>query len=437
MRRRLAAVIFLCVLSLTMLAPEGRTQTLPESTDVLLAEFVQPNLGATLDRTLTKFSSYGFSGTMVVGWGGLLALHKSYGFANREEEIPNTVRTAYAIGPLTMQFTAAAILRLEQQGLLQTQDLTGDYLGSFPGEKVRATIHHLLTHSAGLAADELAALRSDREEFIAAIKAAEIDFAPGTDRRHSPAGFILLAAIIEEVSGQSYESYLTEQIFKPAGMTSTRFENDPPTTSSPLAVGYVGGRSILPFLSKLPLPRHAISTFGSAIRKRSERLRPASRSAYDWTQRGASGIVTTAGDLFRWELALRGEKILSTVAKKKLNEDTPNGAAYGWRVEKTCRGTDRCHQGGATDGFESVFLRYGQYLRYIDKELVVIVLINNDMGWSRPVWSSIEDVSYGENYSLPFALVAALLTLLLVGSAVKRTKHRPRRRRSKRLRPHL
>jgi hypothetical protein len=144
--------------------------------------------------------------------------------------------------------------------------------------------------------------------------------------------------------------------------------------------------------------------------------------------------VTTAGDLFRWELALRGERILSAASKKKLNEDTPEGEAYGWWIERTKRGSDRLRQGGSSGGFESAFVRYGQYLRYVEQELVVIVLVNNDMGWARAIWSSIEDVSYGEDYSPPFAILAGLLTLLIVGSAARLTKRKPRRPRSQRLR---
>jgi len=133
---------------------------------------------------------------------------------------------------------------------------------------------------------------------------------------------------------------------------------------------------------------------------------------------------------------MRGERILSAEAKKKLNEGTQDEQPYGWRIEKTPRETDRFRQGGSTEGFESVFLRYDQYLSYVDEKLVVIMLINNDMGWSRPAWGTIEDVTYGEDYSLPFAVVAAFLTLLLVGTATTRTRRgRARRRRSKRLRP--
>ena len=433
MRPARIGLVLLCALLATTSASGTQAQALPESTDVFQGEFVQPNLGAKLDRMLTTFSKYGFSGTVTVGWGGLLALHKAYGLADREQEIPCTVRTAFAIGPLTMQFTAAAILDLEARGLLHTEDPISAHLGAFPGEKSRATIHHLLSHSAGLAADENRCLRGDLEECLASIKEAEIDFAPGTDRRQSRAGYILLAAIVEKASGQSFESYLTERLFLPAAMNSTRFEGDPQRASSPLAVGYEGGRSILPLLGRLPVPRHVVSIFRSWIGKRSERLRPVSESPYDWTRRGASGIVTTAADLFRWEVALRGEKILSAAAKRKLNGGMPAIEAYGWQVDKTKQGTDRFRQGGAADGYESAFVRYGQYLRYVQQELTVIVLVNNDMGWARPVWSSIEDVSYGEDYSLPFALLCVLLTLLFVGGATRQTRRKPRGRRRRRI----
>ncbi len=427
---RLSRLACACVIATLWNAPPAVAQDRGESDSLNLFDspFAQPNLGEKLDRALEQFGADGYSGVVLVGWGGLIALHKAYGMANREQEIPNTVNTAFPIGPMSMQFTAAAILKLEMEGRLRTTDTIEQHLGPFPGMKRGATIEDLLTHTAGLADDD--AVRSaDRASFIQAMKDAPIAFPPGSKIRYSPAGYRLLAAIVEKVAGVAFESYLQEKIFLPAGMHLTRFAGEPSPAASPIAIGYVGGRTILPWLGRLPLPRLSVGLIGPLLRRRAEKLTPAPIELYDWTVRGAGGIVTTVGDLFRWDLALRGESVLSTEAKKRLFTRAVDDQAFAWRVETTSRGTDRFRIGGLENGYESDYVRYAQYLRYVNKDLVVILTVNNDMGWGRAVSMMIEDVTYGENYSTPFAVLCVLVLLLVVGGATRRTKRKKRVRR--------
>lgn len=365
----------------------------PASTDLLTTEFVQPNLGAKLDKVFTRYADLGFSGTVIVGWGGLLALHKSYGFADLENEAPSRVDTVFPIGSITKQFTAAAILLLEMDGLLKTTDAVSNHIGTRGDAGEPLTIHDVL-------------IDGDK--------------------------YNLLAEVIEEVSGLPYEAFIEERLFKPATMKTTFFANDSTLQSADVAVLHTGGKSLLPFLSKLPLPRHAVSIFRSAVDKASQRLQRAPGSPQSETQRGAAGIYCTAADLFRWELALRGKRILSEDARKKFFEVQEDGRSYGWNIEKTKRGTDRLTVGGKGEGYESCYVRYGQYLRYVKQDLIIVALVNNDMGWGRLTWSTIESVAYGEDYSMPFAVLAIILLALIIGGASRRAKRSPRSRKSSR-----
>jgi CubicO group peptidase (beta-lactamase class C family) len=400
--------------------------------DLTRTEFVQPNLGAKLDRILDDYSASGFSGTVIIGWGGLVALHKAYGFADREQEIENEINTAFPIGTLTMQFTAVGILQLVDRGLLELDTPIEEILGPLPGEKGEATVEHLLTHVGGLVADEGSLPSGDRETILRMVREAPIDFRPGTSHRVSRIGYTLLAMIIESVTGSSYEAYIREQIFERSNMETARFLDDPPVDGSPIAVGYQGGRSALGIIGKLPLPRHGIGLVGAHLRNRARDLTPAPTPNYDWSIRGVEGIVATVGDLFRWELALRGDRLLSDASKERLLRPTDRKEAHGWRIEKTKRGTDRYHKGSASYGYATEYLRYNRFLRYVDKDLVVIIAINSDMGWSKPVWKSIEDLTYGEDYSTPFTILAVLIILIVIGSATRRSKHKPLRPRRRR-----
>ncbi|MDQ3064142.1 MAG: beta-lactamase family protein, partial [Acidobacteriota bacterium] len=115
--------------------------------------FVKEKLGDELDDLMTDFSKKGYSGAVLVAQNGEIILQKGYGLADRERKIQNTPATHFNVASVGKIFTAAAVLKLEMQGKLKTSDLISKYLGEFPAEKNEATIHHLLTHTAGLSVD--------------------------------------------------------------------------------------------------------------------------------------------------------------------------------------------------------------------------------------------------------------------------------------------
>ena len=184
---------------------------------------VNGETGRLLDEYLSRLERFGFSGGALAVRGKEVLLTKSYGLADRARRIPLTTDSVYNLGSITKQFTAAAILTLEMQGKLAVTDLASKYLDGVPADKSTITLHHLLTHSSGLESD-FSPTDYDpvgREEYVRRALQSTLLFKPGEGYEYSNAGYSLLAAIVEMVSGQPYEVYLTERVLKPAGMRET------------------------------------------------------------------------------------------------------------------------------------------------------------------------------------------------------------------------
>jgi CubicO group peptidase (beta-lactamase class C family) len=347
------------------------------------ATVVQTELGAQMDQYLTPLSSYGFWGTVLVAKGEQVLLHKGYGLADRERGLANGTQTVYEIASIVKQFTATAILKLESEGKLKTGDPISKYLPEVPPDKRGITLHHLLTHSSGLPFDCAGAEKMSRAEFIKCMLTSKPHAEPGQQYAYSNAGYGLLAAIIEIVSGQSYESYLQEHLFKPAGMQATCFN---------------GACGALP-------PDSIGHSYDEAADRGSSQSLPLT-----WEKRGAWGLGTTAADLYLWEQALRHNRILKTAATKKLftAQMLTGGAGasygYGWALTKTKQGRTIIEHDGLTfTGYNAL------YRRYPEENLVVIIASNRFFGSFMPfhtVAQALDAMLFQQPYVLPPAPLA-------------------------------
>ena len=323
--------------------------------------FVKGELGERFDDLFMSFGKEGYSGAALIAKNGEIILHKAYGWADRERKVPNTPRTLFNVASVGKIFTAAAILKLEMQGKLRTGDRISKYLGEFPGAKSGATIHQLLTHTAGLVPDGTPLKYETRKAFVQSVKDVPAESKPGEKYRYSNAGYVLLAAIVEEVSGMPFETYLQKNIFSPAGLAGTGYPWEPRFRNAPLAVGYKGDRV--------------------------ETLEPAPPAADIWGNRGPGNLVTTVGDLFKWIQALRGNKVLSAEAKNKMFTAYANGdEGYGWHVAKTKRNTTLLRRGGGRPDFES------ELQWYPEENTVLIFTVNNDLNFRRRVAPAAQDL---------------------------------------------
>jgi len=174
-----------------------------------------------------------FSGSVLVIQNGSVILSSGYGFSDREKNIPNTSQTRFPICSLTKQFTAMAILMLQEQGKLNVQDGICRYLTDCPEPWEPITIHQLLTHTSGI--PDLVEEFWTRdvtspvplEQLIAEAKSRSVVSQPGEDFSYNNTGYILLGRIIESTSGQTYATFLKENIFQPLKMWNTSFDPNP------------------------------------------------------------------------------------------------------------------------------------------------------------------------------------------------------------------
>nr|WP_246304148.1 serine hydrolase domain-containing protein [Nocardioides thalensis] len=268
---------------------------------------------------------------MVAVADGEVVACEGWGESDREAGTPSGCDTIYDIGSVSKQFTAAAVVKLQMQGLLSVTDTLGDFFADVPADKRGVTVRQLLTHTAGLVeslGDDYEPL--DREEMISAALAADLVTRPGARYRYSNVGYSLLAAIVEEASGKDYEAYLAEELFGPAGMSQTGYVL-PDWDQTDVAVEY-------------------------DARNRAQG-RPYDHPWADdgpyWNLRGNGGLLSTAHDMGRWLLALEGDDVLDERAKAELFHprvlEQPGGEtryAYGWVVADTPLGPVTWHNGG-------------------------------------------------------------------------------------------
>lgn len=322
--------------------------TLVHAEDVLKAE-----TPTAIDLALERASAFGFSGAVLIASKGKIILTKGYGLADRSNGIPITPETAFAVASITKTFTAAAILKLEQQNKLKTTDRISAYFPSVPADKQEITIHHLLTHTSGFPDQYAAAGITDRSQAIERIFSMVLQGAPGERFRYSNDGYNLLAALVEIISGKNFADYMRQELFLPAGMTSS---------------GFWGESNFLP--DNRIAHNYNMETDNGA---------PQDIKA-SWADRGSSDMITTVQDLFRWHVELEKGKIFPPEILKRMyfphakrEQDWHYG--YGWHVITTPRGTTDIYHGGG-DYPRGIT---AEFHRYVEEELTTIAICNSMM----------------------------------------------------------
>jgi CubicO group peptidase (beta-lactamase class C family) len=364
----------LVALMLTACALPSAESLPPATTSVASAAAIDPEAIAQVDAMLAQMAQDGtFTGSVLIAQGDDVLLSQGYGLADRAQGTPNTPQTRFRLGSITKQFTAMAILILQSQGKLTVQDPICVYIPGCYAAWEDITIHHLLTHTSGLSsrlwpalerADRIAATSSHPVQTLALFQDLPLDSQPGEQFAYSNAGYILLAYIIEQVSGQSYEAFLQQAIFTPLGMRNTGYEH----SSSGLAVGYAHVHSTAP---QLPFASMSISD-------------------------GSGLVYSTVEDLLLWDQALCTERLLPRAeldrmfAPQVLETDQAGFAyGYGWYI-----GEDReravVGHGGNVEGFATLIIRYPE------DQITLIVLMNQADMNQLSVWAAISNEIFGE-----------------------------------------
>ncbi|MGH8301648.1 MAG: serine hydrolase domain-containing protein [Steroidobacteraceae bacterium] len=267
---------------------------------------------------------------MLVARAGQEIACEGLGWADSAKHIAARCDTAYDIGSITKQFTAAAILKLQMMGRLRVTDPIDRFIDGVPPGKRTITINDLLTMTSGL----LDSLGSDyqplsREQMLAEAMRSRLLSPPGSTYRYSNVGYSILAAIIEKASGMGYERFLARYLFRPAGMRQTGYVL-PHWHAGQVAVEY---------------NRH-----GRPMGRPFDH--PWAKNGPYWNLRGNGGIVTTAPDMLRWDRALLHHTVLSPSAERELFtprvriDAAGDRYAYGWEILASPLGPIAAHNGG-------------------------------------------------------------------------------------------
>lgn len=290
---------------------------------------------------LEELEESGFSGQVYLSVSGDTKLNSGYGLADRNSGRRVTNETVFDIGSLTKYYTLAAILKLSEQNKLSVDDTLGEILEHTPADKSRVTIRQIIDMEAGLP-EYVPGVRSDfeaitKEEAISRILSAPLAFEPGNERRYSNAGYTLLAAIIENVSGLEYEEFLQTHIFATA-VFKHGFYGKEYWEKEESAYGY-----------------DDLTVQGDNS--------PYHWPGLSWALKGAGGIVTSTSGLVEWLKATYDGKIL----------DEKHTQLFDLLMEKmpTSRGTEAMVRvGGGSYGFASG-------IAYYPKEGIIVAVNTN------------------------------------------------------------
>ncbi|MBO0722435.1 MAG: serine hydrolase [Blastocatellia bacterium] len=334
-----------------------------------------------LDEYLSAVAKQGFTGSALVAKDGKVMFSKGYGMANAEWDIPNTPQTKFRLGSITKQFTAASILLLQERGKLSVQDPICKYIAECPKSWEPITIHHLLTHTSGIPSytevksreefRKLSLMSVTPAGFVDSFKSKPLEFSPGEKMKYDNSGYFTLGYIIEKVSGQSYETFLQENIFTPLKLADTGYDTHDRILKK-RATGY---------------------SFKNGARINSDYL--------DMTVPYAAGsLYSTVEDLFAWNEALFSDKLLSAKSREAMMTVNKNDYAYGLTVNRLFNRKMVSH-GGGINGF-STFLA-----RFPEEKVTIVVLRNADYGSNNnKISEDLAAIVFGEKIEVPHERVA-------------------------------
>lgn len=282
-------------------------------------------------------------------------LHKSYGKADVEWDVPMPIDAMFEIGSVSKQFTAAAVLQLRDDGKLSLDDDLAKWLPTLDMGGRKIPLRNLLTHTSGVFrfSEEDAFERNmfipgqTRDAALPLIKLAPFQYPTGDAQAYSNSGIYLLGLVVEKASGMKYEDYMAKRIFEPLGMTRSMFCNS---------------------MQNVPRRAHGYGFVNGVINR-------APMVSYTWVF-APGAICSTAGDLVTWMQALHGGKVLTPqsyadmTTPMKLNDGTPTQYGMGIKVSEDVRGLRSIGHGGTAPGFRA------DVQWYPDAKLAVVALYN-------------------------------------------------------------
>jgi len=305
---------------------------------ILLACLVVPvvaagqQTGQVFDSLMQElFAEEGPGGVAMVARDGQVLYRKAFGKANLELDVDMAPEHIFRIGSNTKQFTAAAILKLRDEGKLNLEDDITTYIEDFPTHGHTITIKHLLTHTSGIKSytgmpeftREVQKKDLTPLELIDFFKNQPMDFKPGDKYMYNNSAYSMLGYVVEVVSGKTYEHYISENFFVPLGMADSYY-GSPTRIIKNRAAGYSKRDTLYinaPYLSM--------------------------------TQPYAAGaLLSTVDDMYRWYTAVMEDRVISRASRLEaqstfhLNDGRKTGYGYGWAIGNIQGSPMISHSGG-------------------------------------------------------------------------------------------
>jgi CubicO group peptidase (beta-lactamase class C family) len=348
----------------------------------IIVEGFAQDMSSRIDTLISTYSKMNkFNGTVLVSKNGTILLNKGYGYRNAADKILNSEQSIYQLGSITKQFTAAVILKLEQEKKLSVSDKISKYFPNYPkGDSI--TIQQLLTHTSGIynytndgnfMANEITKPHN-RDQMMALFENKPLDFSPGTAWNYSNSGYSLLGYIIEAVTKKSYEEAVRRYIFTPLGMTHSGFDFTR-LNSLDKTTGYF------------------------ILDNNRANIAPVVDSTISFS---AGAIYSTTGDLYLWHEALQQNTILSQEQQEKAFTPVKNNYGYGWGID-SIEGRRRVGHGGGIPGYVTNESR-------VPEDDIDIVLLSNASDRSLDkITGAIYAILYNKPYELPKARASVQL----------------------------
>jgi CubicO group peptidase (beta-lactamase class C family) len=310
-----------------------------------------------------------FSGVVLVARNGKPIFNRAYGMANYELDVPNTLNIRFRIGSVSKQFTAAAIMQLQEKGKLNLSDSICQYLDDCPDTWKAITIKHLLNHTSGIvnftklpeATAKFLLVPHSHAEVVNLFRNLPLEFTPGEAARYNNSGYYLLGLIIEKASGTNYAEYVSKNIFTPLGMNNTGFDDHETIVKHRASSYHLGGSHIF--------RNSAYTDMGILF--------------------SIGGAYSTVGDLLIWEQSLANDKLLRASSKEEMFTAGKDGYGYGWVIDKlgTC---NRVYHDGGITGFSTSLQRLP------DQSLTIIAISNRgDDGGIRAAYDVVGKICGG------------------------------------------
>lgn len=282
---------------------------------------------------------------------GQIERARGYGMANLEHSVPVHPDTLFKTGAVGMQFTAAAVMLLVEDGKIGLDDRIVKYLPDAPRSWVSVTIRHLLNHTSGLPATPNGEFRTDYtdDQLLGIIYKQDVNFAPGTRWRFSYAEYIVLGFIARKVTGEYYADMLARRLFKPLGMQTARGIDE---------------------IAVVPNRADGYELRDGALRN-AEWVSPTANSTAD------GSLYLSVLDFAAWDAGLHGRKILNPQSWAEIGQSAPlaSGSVYpygfGWFLGQGA-GQQIWRHAGSWQGFRTFIIRY------LSDEVTVVALANGD-----------------------------------------------------------